>query len=401
MVLFLSNGHGEDLISAMIGQKVSEMCKSCDRDIFGFPLVGLGKAYANANIEILGTQKVMPSGGFLRHGMSYMIKDIKEGLIKLTLQQIKDLKSINEKVKLIISVGDIYPLILGGRYVNAPMLFLSTAKSEYIQGHFSIESKLMKKYADLVLARDEKTSKALIKKGVNAKYAGNVMMDGFSITGENFGFDLNKKVVGILPGSREEAYRNIKTLLDVVLNLKKLSNDSLDFIIGFAPNLDKNRLKYIVNESGWIYESGDVDEEGRQGITAYIYQGTKSVSPCIIVSQGRFGDVLNISSIVIGLSGTGNEQAAGLGKPVVTFITDGPQFNLKFALAQKKLLGEAVEFIESRDTKRIAKEVMGILKDSTRISKMRNAGYKRMGKQGAAKRIGKIIVDYIATESWG
>jgi uncharacterized protein (TIGR03492 family) len=397
MILFLSNGHGEDLIATMIAGEVSALGKSFE--IAGFPLVGLGKAYSDAGIKVIGSQKAMPSGGFLRHGLSYVLKDIKKGLIRLTVQQIKDLKSIRESVRLLVSVGDIYPLFIGGSYVKAPMLFLSTAKSEYIKGHLGIERRLMKKYAGLVLARDEKTCNTLLEMGVPARYAGNVMMDGFAITGENFGLTLEKKVVGILPGSREEAYRNTGTLLEIVGHLAELSCDKLDFVVGLAPNLDEDRLGHVAHRAGWRYERQGSRERER-GVTACIYPGSGDPTPCVIVSQGWFGDVLNVSDIVIGLSGTGNEQAAGLGRPVVTFPTDGPQFSLKFAEAQKRLLGEAVAFVKSRDVRDIASEVMSILGDSMRIARMRKAGYARMGEQGAAARIAKIIIDYVETGSW-
>ncbi|NLS44252.1 MAG: hypothetical protein GX969_00705 [Firmicutes bacterium] len=397
MVVFLSNGHGEDLIATMIAREVSIKRESFD--IAGFPLVGLGKAYADADIKVIGVQKTMPSGGFLRHGLSIMLKDIKAGLIGLTLKQIKHLKSLKENVRLIVSVGDILPLFLGGRYVKAPMLFLSTAKSEYIRGHLGIECRLMRKYADLVLARDEKTKTALSELNVPAEYLGNVMMDGFSITGENFGLTLRKKVVGILPGSREEAYRNIGTILGVIQHLVRLSNNNLDFIVGLAPNLDEERLRSAVDKGGWHYKIQD-PEHGRQGVTGCIYLDSGEETPCVIVSQGWFGDVLNISDIVIGLSGTGNEQAAGLGKPVITFPTEGPQFSLKFALAQKRLLGEAVSFVESGDAQDVASEVMRILGDSTLIAEMREAGYMRMGKQGAAARIAEIIINYLEAGNW-
>jgi len=44
----------------------------------------------------------------------------------------------------------------------------------------------------------------------------------------------------------------------------------------------------------------------------------------IKIVQGKFGDVLSSSKVIIGLSGMGNEQAVGLGKPVVSFPTPGP-----------------------------------------------------------------------------
>lgn len=400
MILFLSNGHGEDLIATMIAREVA--AERGSPDIAGFPLVGLGKAYIDAGIRVTGVQKIMPSGGFLRHGLHLMLEDVRAGLISLTKQQIRCLKSIRRSVRLTVSVGDVYPLFLAGRYVKSPILCLSTAKSEYIKGHLGIECWLMRKYADLVLARDKRTCEALSELGVPSDYAGNVMMDGFSITGENFGLTLDKKVVGILPGSREEAYRNIEKILEIAGRLADLTGDGLDFIVGLAPNLNEERLAHVVHKAGWRYEKqGAGDTYGReQSVTSRIYPDSGKETPCILVSQGWFGDVLNVSNIVIGLSGTGNEQAAGLGRPVVTFPTEGPQFSFKFAAAQKRLLGDAVAFVKSGDADDVAAEVVSILGDSMRIAAMRKAGHARMGEQGAATRTAKIIANYVRTGSW-
>ena len=91
MILFLSNGHGEDLIATMIAREVKAERESLD--VVGFPLVGFGKPYIDAGIRVVGVQKTMPSGGFLRHGVRLMLQDIKAGLIGLTVQQIRHLKS--------------------------------------------------------------------------------------------------------------------------------------------------------------------------------------------------------------------------------------------------------------------------------------------------------------------
>ena len=57
-------------------------------------------------------------------------------------------------------------------------------------------------------------------------------------------------------------------------------------------------------------------------------------------------------------------------------------------------------FVESRDVRDIASEVMSILGDSMRIARMRKAGHARMGEQGAATRTAKIIIEYLETGSW-
>lgn len=395
-VLVLSNGHGEDVIGAMIAQEVRALRPSLN--VVGFPLVGLGKPYRDARIKIVGVQKSMPSGGFAKHGVGLFLRDIRAGLVGLTASQIRHLRACASQVSLVVSVGDAYPLLLAGLFVRRPILCLSTAKSEYIHGHYGVETWLMRKLAGLVLARDEKTALALAAAGVKAGFAGNVMMDGFSITGENFGLTLERKVVGILPGSRQEAYRNMVAVLEVVRRLAAATDNSLDFVAGLAPSLNGRLMAQTLEKAGWRCVRGDA-ADFESGIIARVYpEGLNE--PCVILTQGRFGDVLNVSNIVIGLSGTGNEQAAGLGRPVVAFPTDGPQFNVRFARAQKRLLGDALVLVEEGGADAVAREVLAILADSARIAKMRRAGHERMGEQGAATRTAKIIVNYLDTGRW-
>ncbi|MCR4401216.1 MAG: lipid-A-disaccharide synthase-related protein [Firmicutes bacterium] len=400
-VLVLSNGHGEDVIGAMIAREVRALRPSLD--VVGFPLVGLGKPYRDAHIRIAGIQRAMPSGGFAKHGVRLLLRDIRAGLIGHTANQIRHLRACARGASLAVCVGDAYPLLLAGLFVRRPILCLSTAKSEYIHGHYAVETWLMRRLAGMVLARDARTAKALAAVGVRADYAGNVMMDGFSITGENFGLTLEKKVVGILPGSRQEAYRNMVEILGVVRRLAEATGNGLDFVAGLAPSLDCTLLGQAVRAAGWRFvpggskdgEAGDVEA----GIVGRLFP-VESDEPCVILTQGRFGDVLNVSNIIIGLSGTGNEQAAGLGRPVVAFPTDGPQFNERFARAQKRLLGDALVLVEEGGPEAVAREVLSILGDSARVSRMRRAGYERMGEQGAATRTAKIIVHYLDTGRW-
>ncbi|MDI7248230.1 MAG: lipid-A-disaccharide synthase-related protein [Bacillota bacterium] len=395
-VLVLSNGHGEDVIGAMIAQEVRALRPSLD--VVGFPLVGLGKPYRDARIRIVGVQRPMPSGGFAKHGARLLLRDLRAGLFSLTVGQMRHLRAMAPTVSLTVCVGDAYPLLLAGLFVRRPILCLSTAKSEYIHGHYGIETWLMRRLAGFVLARDERTCAALAAAGVRAGFAGNIMMDGFSITGENFGLTLEKKVVGILPGSRDEAYRNMVEVLEIVRQLADTTGNGVDFVAGLAPSLNRRFLAQAVQRAGWRYAPGGAGDL-ESGIVGRLYPDGND-KPCVILTQGRFGDVLNVSNIVIGLSGTGNEQAAGLGRPVVAYPAGGPQFNERFARAQKRLLGDALALVEGGGAEAVAREVLSILGDSERIARMRRAGHERMGEQGAATRTAKIIVNYLDTGRW-
>ena len=89
---------------------------------------------------------------------------------------------------------------------------------------------------------------------------------------------------------------------------------------------------------------------------------------------------------VVGLAGTANEQAAGLGKPVVTFPGRGPQFTAEFARMQKRLLGEAVALTE-REPALVATELYSVLTDDKRRAAVVRAGRERMGTPGGAERL--------------
>jgi len=53
----------------------------------------------------------------------------------------------------------------------------------------------------------------------------------------------------------------------------------------------------------------------------------------VICSADAFADILQQSSLVIGMTGTAVEQAVGLGKPLIAVPGNGPAFTYRFAEA--------------------------------------------------------------------
>jgi uncharacterized protein (TIGR03492 family) len=92
----------------------------------------------------------------------------------------------------------------------------------------------------------------------------------------------------------------------------------------------------------------------------------------------------------LGTSGTGNEQAVGLGKPVVSFATQGPQYTRNFAKAQARLLGAGLVFVDKPvDNSRLAEAVRNACKNP---EPARLAGLERMGVSGGARRVAEAIL---------
>lgn len=360
-ILFISNGHGEDIISARIIKELLSLKENTS--VSALPLVGAGDAFNNLPIEILGTRLSLPSGGFIYQSFLNIFKDISAGLLSNTYKQIKLIKSMRGKFDLAVAIGDIVP-ILGALILKKPFVFIGCAKSDFYNYSYTPwEKYLLKKYCSLCFPRDKKTAGNLAKDGIKIKFAGNPMMDCFNITGDNFNITPDTKVIGILPGSHDDAFINMEDISKILaeINLAAYKEDmKIAFLTAAAPNIDSSKFPNLPNNR---------------------------------IIKDKFGDVLNRSDIIIGMSGTGNEQAAGLGKPVISMPGRGVQYTNAFAKKQKQLLGDSL--IVSCPGK-MAKEVLYLLSNPGLQNKMSGEGKERMGGPGACREIAKIIKN----ETW-
>lgn len=404
-ILFLSNGHGEDLIAARIAAALRALIPSARLQTY--PLVGYGDVYRREGFDVVGIQQAMPTGGFILKGAGNLWKDLQAGLLGLTRRQIADIKARRDGLQGVVAVGDVYPLFLAGRFLQLPLVFVATAKSEYIRGHFGWEYALMRRYARLVYARDPLTAEAMRRRGVNAEFVGNVMMDALPQTGADFGLEPGTRVVGLLPGSRQDAYDNAVDLLRVVEALGEKASAPADspqadrpstehgraskvrfsFLLSVAPSLELKTLAEAAAPHGW-QASGAACRAGVEAILRKENPAEKGLEVALVTDA--FADLLRRADIVVGLAGTANEQAAGLGKPVVTFPGRGMQFTPKFARDQKRLLGDAVSLV-SRDPQVVAAEVLKILADPALYARMSHVGKERMGEPGGALKMARGI----------
>ncbi len=103
--------------------------------------------------------------------------------------------------------------------------------------------------------------------------------------------------------------------------------------------------------------------------------------------------MISESEIVIGLAGTANEQAAGLGKPVVSFTGYGPQTTLRRMKDQARLLGSAVKFV-SDFPNGVVTEISFLLSNPEERIRRGKAGSLRMGPPGGARNIANLLVKH-------
>lgn len=366
-ILIISNGNGEDLI----GSKLLEELRKHEIEPDVMPLVGKGSFYSKIGAKILGRTRNMPSGGFLTSPLA-ILKDLFAGVLFYHLVQIIRLFIYRGKYEKVICVGDVFCMLMGAiAKGSAPLYFLPTAKSDYIESHYKIEEYFIRKYASVVFARDEITANGLKAVAINCFSLGNVMMDAINETGEDFSIPADDVVIGVLPGSRKEAYKNFGTIVSVLIplyqNIKK-SKLGVTFLISVPPSISQLELKEILNKKGPMLNSRN------------------------FVFSDKFGDILIQSDFVVGMAGTANEQAVGLGKPVFTWVGKGPQTSERRISDQKKLLGDSLIVLEGTDPQK-ARSLWKTVQLPDLYKLCRKNALKRMGQKGAAKRIIESILE--------
>jgi uncharacterized protein (TIGR03492 family) len=148
------------------------------------------------------------------------------------------------------------------------------------------------------------------------------------------------------------------------------------FVCALAPTIDLARVRAAASATGW-----EIDGDGlrRDGITVTLTRA--------------FGDAIRSAGVVVGLAGTANEQAAGLGRPVVTFVGPGAQVSPHFVALQQRLLGEAL--IVARGWQDAAEAVVRLLGNPAERAARGGIGRERMGEPGAVPRIAHAVLDLV------
>ncbi|BBD60274.1 hypothetical protein NIES2109_30710 [Nostoc sp. HK-01] len=436
-LLVLSNGHGEDIIAVRILQAFQEQANP--PEIFALPLVGEGHAYQNLGIPLIGSVRTMPSGGFIYMDNRQLMRDVRGGLVQLTLSQIQAMRRwVSSQKKSgkpagILAVGDIVPLLFA-YFSGANYAFVGTAKSEYYvqdeTGLLPRKSKsarwenfsgsiyhpwerwlMSRRRCRAVFPRDALTTQILKQWPIPAVDVGNPMMDGLA---PSFGMqrfytvDTQQKelarplVVTLLPGSRPpEAYNNWQVILEVVSALLASfqerdavghTSGSVVFLAAIAPSLDTRQLTSSLQVQGWRPHTESPISLPDANTLIF-----KQRNAYLLISQQAYNDCLHLGDVAIAMAGTATEQFVGLGKPAIAIPGQGPQYNYAFAEAQSRLLGESLILIEQ--PAQAAKVMRSLLQNPDSLQVIAENGLRRMGQPGAARRIADCLAERLVLKS--
>lgn len=448
-ILCLSNGHGEDIIALRILQELQQQPHPPELAVF--PLVGEGRAFSQLETaRTIGPVQRMPSGGFIYMDGREFLRDVRGGLIQLTLAQFKAIRSWARTQKAagdgncaILAVGDIVPLLFAW-LSGLPYVFVGTAKSEY---HLRDENGLLprkfgtweswsgsvylpwerwlmsRKRCRAVFPRDALTAEILEKLGIPACNLGNPMMDGLSPERSAPAFygrdaELRERsrpiAIVLLPGSRApEAYANWQVIVEAVGGILSVTGDrKLLFLGAISPELSLEALRPFLESSGWRQEA-EIRGQSREGSIlrapvsspAEIGQASPNLQlpltfvqrkATMILSQNSFNDYLSEADLAIAMAGTATEQFVGLGKPAIAIPGNGPQFTAAFAEAQSRLLGPSLILV--KHPAEVAGAMQCLFREPDRLQLIAENGWRRMGKPGAAARIARCSIDRLAIQ---
>ena len=356
-LLIISNGHGEDSIAAEI---VRRLPKSIE--VNAYPTLGAGRAYEGV-CPIVGPRRELPSEGHRLRGS--LIRDALAGFgIRPALGFMrKEARNYDA----ILVVGDLLGVVMCWLTGRGVRIYLDVYKSGYDNAYKRSELFVLKRTADLVLTRDPILAKQLNAAKINARFAGNAIMDTVS-TGK---YDpqwhrQHMHAIAVLPGSRASLKDNFAVQLDALRRVPGIEGIDVFGVLarpGDAADLaDATGMRLTPSKlEGYI----GLLTDGR--VTMHL-------------STGSLGSVIAASDLVVGQGGTANLQAIGLGKPVISFHAEGS--TEKRMVRNEALAGDARIFTP-RDPDAMAAEVAKLLADPEDRARRGAIGRERMGPPGA------------------
>lgn len=246
--------------------------------------------------------------------------------------------------------------------------------------------KTIKEYISKIIVLFKFEEKFYKKYGIQAEFSGHPLLDIVKPTMQkkelldNLKFSESKTTLALLPGSRKQ---EILKILPVMLKTAGLITKRIEaqFVIAKSPNVD------------WDIYNGLI----------------KNSNLDLKIVEGKTYDCLNISDFALVASGTATLETAIMQKPfaiiykmgLLNYILYRPQVKLAFIgmvniVAGKKIVPEFIQF--GARPKRIADEVICILKDTNRINLIKSdlAAVKTLlGEPGASLRAAQIILKTI------
>ena len=388
-LLLLSNGHGEDLSGALLGQSLQR----CGHQVDALPLVGSGHPYRDVGIPVVLNTREFSTGGLGYTSLQGRLTELIQGQVFHLLAGLLRLTRLRRRYSLIVAIGDVIP-VMAAWISGRPVATYLVAYSSHYEGRLNLPWPcapcLRSRRFRAVFSRDKLSADDLsLQLGRTVQFAGNPFMAPVLTPAPPLP-PIDSRLA-LLPGSRRpELEQNLRLLLTVIERLpaQRFNDGTLGVDLALIRALGDAELEALALADGWCLE--------KNGTSACLVRGQHRVD----VRRGRFASVLQAADVVISMAGTAAEQAVGLGKPVLQVAGQGPQFTASFAEAQRRLLGPGVFCAEgasgaSETLSRSARMALDLLMRSRQDQSLqqlcRQQAENRLGADGGAERMAATI----------
>jgi len=369
-VLIISNGYGEDAMAATLASALSKHV-----DVEALPTVGPGNAYSGI-CEVVGPRGELASEGHRKVGS--LIKDFQNGLAVTAVKHVKYMRDNRGRWDKVITVGDLIgPLLAksGGHRVD---LHIDVYNSGYARNYSAAEKYALRRCVDKVLCRDDILAGSLRAVGMDAGFAGNLMMDTIpSLNLDLRGLITDKTAITMLPGSRQGTEKMFSLQMDALNRVS--GKHKLVILVPLAPGVE---LAPLLKKTNLKQVETPLLGAGHLAV-AQSFDGTM-----VHFFDKGIGTLARSSLFVVGQQGTAIFQSAGLGTPVITLVADDARPSR--VQRNERLMGES-RVSSTQDVSSLARKLEIYLNDPKKTQARGKVGVERIGPPGALEAAVRII----------
>lgn len=361
--LFISNGHGEDWIAAAI---IARLPQSIEVD--AYPMIGAGRAYTGV-CPIVGPRASLASEGW-RNVKGSLRRDIATGGLATIPPALGFLRGVRGKYDRIVVVGDMVGVMAAYGTGHRGIDYLDVYKTGAARLYSWPERWIIKQACTTVFCRSERLARVLRQAGIDARCAGNVMMDTIPRGEYNVQERRARRLaVTLLPGSRALTGESLALQIAAIRTLPP--GLLPDIFLAVAGGIDVDDL---ARNTGLRHTPPLSDQASDLGQLA-------DGSLAIHMARGEaLGNLLDASDLVLSQAGTATIQALGSGKPVITFVQSRDRRS-RFK-DEQALFGEA-RCVVPADPSEIGAALRRLLENDGERIRLGSVGQQRIGGPGA------------------
>lgn len=370
--LFISNGHGEDAIAAAIVRQMPDTVS-----IEAYPMIGAGNAYTGA-CPVVGPRATLASEGW-RNVKGSLRRDIATGGLRTVPPALQFLRRVRGSYDRVVVIGDMVGVLACWATGYRDLYYLDVYKTGAARLYSALERWAIKQSCKAVFCRSDNLASSLTAIGVNARCAGNVMMD--TIPHGNYDAAQRRKrsfAVTLLPGSRALTSESFALQVEALRKLDmSLRPDVFLAVAGGVKVEDLAKAAGLRRSATLSAESDDLGELSDGKLTVHMARG------------GAMGNLLEQSDIVLSQAGTATVQALGLGIPAITFLN--PRDRRSRFRDEQTLFGDA-RLVVPADADAVGNALSKLLSDPAERMRLARIGRDRIGEPGAVNAIIETLV---------